>query len=92
MDWTGEPSAGLEQDIERLERFLGARSDLSPDARVAGLAALVNAKAAHRAMEMLTMYTGIIRDDVTMPLAEALHRFSGQAEQLGAALGRLPDY
>jgi hypothetical protein len=74
MDWTGEPSAGLEQDIERLERFLSARSDLSPDARVTGLAALVNAKAMLRGEQ----------------LAGALERFSDNAELLAATLGNLP--
>jgi hypothetical protein len=91
MDWTGEPSAGLEQDIERLETILSARSDLSADVRAAGITALVNAKAAHRAMEMVSIYTGVVRDDVTAPLATALYQFTEQAKLLTTALRRLPD-
>jgi hypothetical protein len=91
VDWSLEASAGLEEDIERLESFLSARSDLSADARATGLAALVNAKAAHRSIEVLTTYTGIVRDDVTAPLALQLYRFSEQAKLLTSALERLPD-
>jgi hypothetical protein len=90
MDWT-EDHDELEEDVKRLRTFLAARSDLSADARATGLAAIVNAGAALRAHELLTTYTGLVRDDVTAPLAVALYRFTEQAKLLTTALYRLPD-
>jgi hypothetical protein len=68
VDWN-EDADRLEEHIRTLERLLGEQPDLSPDARVTGLAALVNAKATLRAIETLEMYTQVIKGDVAEPLA-----------------------
>jgi len=86
MGWN-QDRAELEQYINQLKTLLG-RSDLSADARVTGLAALIHARATTMATEALDVAEG----DIAIPLATALHAFAEKADLLSARLGRLPEY
>ena len=89
MGWN-EDRAALKGYVDRLERSL-VELDVPPDTLVSGLAAVVNGRAALHVSEVLTTYMGIVREDVTDPLADALRKFAEQAEELSGALRRLPD-
>jgi len=81
----------LGANIAELQRLLDAQTGLSPEARVTGLAALVNAKTTLRLLDELPFRVGAMRDDVAGPLAHALREFSEVAPGLAAGLRRLPD-
>jgi hypothetical protein len=82
----------LRANIAELEALLSGQPGLPPDARVTGLAALVNAKATLRLLDAAKIRVDTLRDEIAGPLAHALLVFSESAPELASGLRRLPEH
>jgi len=82
----------LKQDVSALRAALRQQQELSADARVTALSALVQAEAVLLSVETYggPGRSGVVRD-VVKPLTGAMDEFRGAAVKLTAALKRLPD-
>jgi hypothetical protein len=80
----------LKRDMAALRTALAAKGDLPAEARVTGLAALVNAKTVILAVESYEGYKDGFARDIARPLAKALGEFPAAAKKLVLALQNLP--
>jgi hypothetical protein len=83
--------AAIRADIAAMQVMLGPDRGLSSGDWVIAVAAMINGRAAILAAETIRDYTGVIRDDVTAPLAGALAGFPEAARELAAGLQRMPE-
>lgn len=90
MAWY-EDADEIREDIAELRAALDTGAQLTADARVIALAAMVNAKTMLFAVETFYATRDGITNDTVRPLTEALRRFPEAANELAEGLRRLPD-